>query len=171
MGNDCDLIRNFLMLKNHLQSSIIKKAEVYLHYKFDDPFIKHAFLQELYNLVRREMIDMSPSFPHDLLPKCKMRIFPETLDVEITVQNYLNMKKDLLFLGSIDINDKPHDFYIKDNQNIAYDHMFFARYGNDNLKVHSGSQQAVDEYMLGVESPLSIAYALAIEDGLIVGEE
>ena len=166
-----DIQKSFSVIRKHLQISLYKKAEFFLQYEMIDPYIKFTFLTGIYNILKKEMIRLYPDFPLKFLPQCKMRIFAETLDVEIAVQNYMNYKKDLIFLGCININNIAHDLYIKDTKNIAYDQMFFARYGNDKYQVHSGSKQAVDEYMLGIESPLSIAYSLALEDGLIAEEE
>jgi len=60
--------------------------------------------------------------------------------------------------------------YYKSSYNPGYEHLFIVRYGQDEDQYFVGAKNAAAEYYLNQETPLSIAYELAIEFGYI-GEE
>ena len=45
--------------------------------------------------------------------------------------------------------------------------MFVAKYGHGFDEYYSGSKTAEAEYYMGMPTPLSIAYGMALEDGVI----
>ena len=159
-------IKLFEEARNHLMQTVQKKVEVYLTGMWD-PHIKYVIIRETLNLIHRELEELFPTLPPKYFPQCKFRIFEEEKHIEVGIQNYLNRETDLKFLGTNDISSTSFDYYMRDSWDPMFDYIFTARYGHDYECEHRGSKTAEVEYFMGVITPLSVAYGMAVEDGFI----
>jgi len=165
MGMD-DLVGSFVEARDYVISTLPMKLEIYLLGVWD-VFTKHTLIKETVNLIERELIEVFPHIPPKYLPKCRFRIFEETLEIEAGIQNYYNREPELSFLGTSNVGIELFDFYYRYSYDPGFDYMFIARFGHENDNYYMGSKTAKAEYYLGQQTPLSYAYALAIEDGFI----
>jgi hypothetical protein len=70
-------------------------------------------------------------------------------------------------MGSALIGDESFDCYIRKSYDPNFNYIFISRYGHEESSYYLGSKTAEAEYYLGQATPLSVAYAIAIEDGFI----
>ena len=97
--------------------------------------------------------------PAEYLPKYIVQLNPT---IEIAIQYYFNSNTDLLFLGQRLMNLEPFDFY-KDEENN-----FYCRYGHIEENVFMGNKVTCQaEYYIYNQSPLGVAYEIALDGGFI----
>lgn len=161
-----DVVASFIKIRDHVLSTMPSKIETYLAGAWD-PFIKHLLIKETIDIIEKELIELFPDFPRKYLPRCRFRIFEEAMKVQAGIQYYYNKSPELVFLGTSNIGDELFDCYYRNSYDPQFDYMFIARYGHDEDKYYMGSKTAQAEYYLGQDTPLSLAFGLAIEDGFI----
>jgi len=160
------LVKDFIQARDYLFETLPQKIDVYLMGVWD-PIVKHSLVKETVDIIENELIELFPSLPFEYLPKCRFRILDEEMEIEAGVQNYYNNEPELTFLGTSIIGYEMFDFYYRGSYDPRFDYTFIARYGNEPDEYYVGSKTAEAEYYLGQQTPLSIAYSLAIEDGFI----
>jgi len=164
---EADYINQFIQARNYIHKTIAGKIETFLLCPFN-PITKHLASKETENIIREELEELYPDLPERLIPKCRFRIFEDTNEVEVGIQNYYNSEYDLIFLGTSDMGGgEIFDFYYRDSYDPRFDYVFIARYGNESNDYMIGSKTAKAEYYLGEFTPLAIAYGLALQDGFI----
>lgn len=167
----------FIDARNYLNDNLEDMIITYLCGLWD-PLTEFVILKELNKLINTDMEKMFPDLPKQFLPKYSYRIFKDTPDgedseeteveVEISVQQYLNKEIGLLFLGNYCQNDGvAYDLYCSRYYDGLNNFLFYARYGHIDNNCFTGSAEARAEYNLGVMSPLSVAYGMAVHDGYI----
>jgi hypothetical protein len=161
-----DSIKIFIEAKEYLLETIPQKIDVFLMGIWD-PIVKHSVIKETIDIIENELIELFPNLPLEYLPKCKFRIIDEDMEIEAGVQNYYNHEPGLTFLGSTMIGYEIFDCYYRDSYDPRFEYTFISRYGHEVDDYYVGSKTAEAEYYLGQQTPLSIAYGLAIEDGFI----
>ena len=159
-------INQFVQARDYVLQSLGAKIEVYLTGIWD-PFVKHIVIRETADIIEKELIELFPTLPLKYLPKCRFRVFEHEKEVEAGVQNYYNHEPDLTYLGTSMIGVEMFDCYYRGSYDPRFEYMFIARYGHKEEDYYVGSKTAAAEYYLGQQTPLSIAYGLAIEDGFI----
>ena len=132
-----------------------------------DPHIKFVIVKETCNLIQNDLKNRFPDLPTDLLPKVKFRVFEEDMNIECGIQKYINLEKNLQFLGTSGIHGVLYDLYVRESYDPRFDYVFVARYGHEHDSYFSGSKTAKAEYYLGEVTPLSIAYGMAKDDGYL----
>ena len=157
----------FCKARAYLFGTLQSKVEVFMTYGFDDPFIKHTIVKETELIIQRELQDKFPELPDEYYPKCKFKIFEEDCEIEVGVQNYFTSESSLIFLGTNNIDNTTFDYYMRKTWDEREDYMYIARYGHARDSKFSGVKVPEAEYYLGQTTPLSVAYALAVEDGFI----
>lgn len=161
-----ELINEFQQVREYIHSNVATSVEVFMTGMWD-PIMKHIIIKETQELLRKEVIRVFPNFPKEYIPRIRFKIFEEEHNIEVGIQNYINTERDLIFLGTNDIGSTAFDYYVRDSWDPRFKHVFMARYGHGNTCVYKGSKTAEAEYMLGVITPLSVAYGMAMEDGFI----
>lgn len=163
----------FIDAKNYLIESIEPMITTYLC-NIWDPLIEHILIKEINSLIKNDLKREFPDLPKELRPKYIYRIHDDedekNADVEICIQQFLNKEKGLLFLGNyMSSNDlePSYDLYCTPYYDGLNDFLFYARYGHTPENFMTGSSDARSEYYLGVVSPLSVAYGMAVHDGYI----
>lgn len=136
-----------------------------------DPLITYIIAKEIDSLMTDEVIEKFPELPNRLQPRFKYRVF-ETEDkdganIEVNIQKYINTDYDLSYLGAVGIGSVLYDLYHRDAYDGSNDKYFIARYGHDYNSYFAGSKTAEAEYYLGAMTPLSVAYRMAMDDGII----
>ena len=159
-------VNQFVQARDYMLGNLEQKIEVYLTGVWD-PFVKHVIIRETLDIIEKELIELFPSFPLKYLPRCRFRIFEHEGEIEAGVQTYYNHEPELTFLGSTLIGYEAFDCYYRGSYDPRFDYMFVARYGHKEDDYYVGSKSAAAEYYLGQQTPLSLAYGLAIEDGFI----
>jgi len=157
----------FIEARDYLVSTIEEKANIYLSGMWD-PLSRFILIRETYKVINRELHDKFPDLPKEYLPQCKIRVDEESLSLEIGIQVYLNQDPKTIFLGNIDTAGVNYDLYYRESWDPNFKYVFIARYGHDPISVLKGSKTPAAEYMMGIQSPLSIAYHLALEEGIMV---
>jgi hypothetical protein len=132
-----------------------------------DPYCKYIIIKETNQIIDNELHTKFPDLPKNYLPKVKFRILEDDSMTEVNIQNFYNTDSHLEFLGSVGIGDEMFDLYYRESFDPRFDYVFLARYGNDFEEYYSGSKTAEAEYYMGLATPLSIAYGMAVDDGII----
>ena len=161
-----DLIELYCQARDYLLENLTQKIEVYLTGVWD-PFVKHILIRETVDIIENELIELFPDLNLRYLPKCRFRMFEEDMEIEAGVQNFYNHEPELTFLGSSIIGYEAFDCYYRGSYDPRFDYMFISRYGHAVDDYFVGSKTAEAEYYLGQQTPLSLAYGLAIQDGFI----
>jgi len=156
----------FIEARNHLISTLEDKANIYLSGIWD-PISSFVLIRELNKVIANELNDLFPDIPKESLPQCKFKINDEVLDLEVGVQEYLNNEPNSIFLGNIGMSGINYDLYCRDSWDPNFQYIFIARYGHDPISVLKGSKTPAAEHMMGIQSPLSIAYNIALEEGFM----
>jgi len=161
-----DTIDQYIKIRSYVLSSVTEKLQTFLIDKLD-PLIKHVITREIYEMVNKELVEKFPDFPKHLFPQMRIKIDEEEKDITVGIQTYLNEDPSLNFLGVSDMDDATYDFYVGDCFDSRADHKLVARYGHYAHNLYEGTRTAESEYFLGMFTPLSVAYGMAIEDGFI----
>ena len=89
------------------------------------------------------------------------------MNIECGIQNYMNCDPHAVFLGTAAFMNALFDFYYRIAYDSRFDYVFIARYGHTADSYFQGSKTAKVEYKTGQQTPLSVAYGMALEDGYI----
>jgi len=161
-----DNIELFQKARDYLVKSIEPTIETYLTGIWD-PHIKYIIIKETYELINRDLKREFPELPKCLYPKVKFRIYEDDLSIECGIQKYINLEKNLQFLGITSIGGVLYDLYMRESFDPNSDFLFLARYGHEEDSYFSGAKTAEAEYYLGQVTPLSVAYGTALDDGYL----
>jgi len=160
------MIVRFETVRDYLENNLDEKLEFFLTEIFD-PITKANLISGLYTTINYELHYMFPDFPVTLLPKVKLKVLESELAVEKDVQYYLNTNERLIFLANVEINHKIYDLYYRRSYDPTITYVFFARYGHKENETIKGSRTAAQEYLSGKPTPLSIAFQIAQEEGIV----
>ena len=161
-----DYVEEYINIRMRLCSHIHEMAEVYLTGCWD-PMMIHIIIKELKQIIVKELSHEYPDFPIEYLPKVKIKVDTDSQFIEIGVQEYFNETPDLIFLGNIEHDYVIYDLYCRDSWDPYFSHVFYARNGHEENAYEKGSKEPAAEYMMGIMTPLSIAYSFAIDEGFI----
>ena len=162
-----DLIQDYIEIKNRLQQILREMIQVYLSEIWDNEFVYAHIMKEMEKLIKTELVHEFPDFPVDYLPQVKLRFDSDEQMIEAGIQQFLNQDRDFIFLGNADLGPDNYDFYCKKSLDPRFDYIFYARYGHSRGSVFKGAQEAAADYMTGKQTPLSVAFGMAVEDGFI----
>ena len=161
-----DYIEEYIKIRYKLREQLQTMIEVYLSGTWD-PLMKHYIIKELQQLVVKQLSYEFPDFPVPYLPHIKIRFDNDIHFVEASVQEYLNTDSSLIFLGNAEYDSCVHDLYCRESWDLRFSHVFYTRYGHEEYAFEKGSKKPAAEYMMGISTPLSMAYELAINEGYI----
>jgi hypothetical protein len=170
-----DYVDQFIGARDYLQSNLQEMITTYLCGLWD-PLIEFIILKELNTIIEKDLESRFPDLPEDLRPKYAYRVFRDEsetedqvdVEVEISVQHYFNQEKGLMFLGNYcEYDGVPYDLYCSPYYDGLNNFLFYARYGHTEDSVFTGAAEARAEYNLGIMTPLSVAYGMAVHDGYI----
>lgn len=159
-------IKLFCQARQYLVESIAPMIETFLTGIWD-PHIKYTLVRDTTNIIETDLCQRFCDIPKKHLPRVKFRIHDQDELTEVSIQNHYNTEPLLAFLGSAGIGDELFDFYYRGAFDPRFDYVFVARYGHGFEEYYSGSKTAEAEYYMGMPTPLSIAYGMALEDGVI----
>jgi hypothetical protein len=159
-------IAQFIQARDHVLGTVAQKIEVYLT-RMWNPLVKYTLIKETIDIIQNELIELFPDLPCEYLPRCRFRIFEKDMHIEAGIQNYYNHEPKLTFLGTTTIESETIDCYFRSSYDPGFNYVFIARYGHERDNYYYGSKTAEAEYFLGQQTPLSVAYGLAVEDGFI----
>lgn len=159
-------IELFQEARQHLVEAVEPMLEIYLCGIWD-PYCKYVLMRETDKLIDKQLSEQFPNLSKKYLPKVKFRIIENEELTEVNIQNYYNAESFLIFLGSVGMSDELYDLYYREAFDPRFDYVFVARYGHGFEEYYSGSKTAEAEYYMGMATPLSIAYGMAMEDGVI----
>jgi len=160
------IINDFIEIRDFLLDSIDDKLDFYLKDLWD-PISSHILIDHFYKVVEKDLHNIFPFFPKEFLPKIKLRLNYDDQTIEKSTQRFLNKEKYFIFLANVDIEQENYDLYYKTSFDPRKPYVFFARYGHKNSSILKGSKSAAAEYFMGKHTPLSIAYHIAHEDGVL----
>jgi len=160
------LIKNFIKIRDFLSETIGKQLLFYLAEMWD-PANSYVLIRETINLLRQDLINRFPTFPPEYLPQIKLKVVPEEYLIEKNVQFYFNQDSNLKFLACVDIDSSNYDLYYKKSFDLRTPYIFVAKYGHYKSSILKGSKTAAKEYLLGKQTPLSLAYYIAHQEGII----
>lgn len=161
-----DEIERFQEVREYLMSLIDPMIDVYLS-KLWDPLCSIHLIKEIYKILNRQLLAEFPDFPPEYLPQCRIKIYEED-NMDIFIQNYFNEDSSLVFLGCVEYGIILHDlYYYKPSFDFMYDFKVIERHGHSSDATSEGSKTAAADYYLGKMHPLSVAYQMSVEDGLI----
>jgi hypothetical protein len=177
---DNSFIDKFIEARDYLSENLESMITTYLCGLWD-PLIEFVILKELNSIIDNSLENMFPDLPKHMVPKYCYRIFKDAsyddseddeensdVEVEISVQRYLNKQRGLMFLGNYcEYSGVAYDLYCAPYYDGLNNFLFYARYGHVEENCYTGSAEARAEYNLGVMTPLSVAYGMAVHDGYI----
>ena len=138
-----------------------------------DPWMVTIVKIELDRLINRTLIREFPGLPLHLIPRYTSRVLKnvggKNFAVDLSIQHYVNEKKGLSFLGNHIHGDVCHDLYCAPYYDGTNTFIFYARYDHRLDSFTCGASSARSQYHLGLGSPLSVAYGMAVHDGYING--
>jgi len=161
-----DIVENYCKIRDYLEIHTPQKIKIFLTDSWN-PIVKNSLIKSVMDLIENELLEKFPDFPEIYLPRCRFRINEEEDSVEVGIQQYLNHEPESTFLGSVCLGNELFDCYIRSSYDPRFNYIFTSRYGHGKDDYYSGSKTAEAEYYLGQYTPLSIAYAIAYEDGFI----
>lgn len=161
-----DLINDFIEIREFLFNSIGEKLDFFLKDLWD-PLSNHILIKEIYKLINNDLNNIFPSFPKEYLPKVRLRLIYEEFIIEKSLQYFLNRDTNLIFLGNADVGSENYDLYYKKSFDPTRPYIFFARFGHQEESIIQGSKTAATDYFTGKYTPLSLAYHIAHEDGVV----
>ena len=156
----------FIEARNYLISTLEEKVNVYLSGIWD-PLSTFVLIRETNKVIEKELKSLFPDIQEEYLPKCKFKVRAEDHELEVGVQEYLHNEPNSTFLGNIEMTGVNYDLYCRNSWDPNFQYVFIARYGHDSISFLKGSKTAAAEYMMGIQSPLSIAYNIALEEGFM----
>lgn len=160
------LVQDYINVRDFLLSSIDEKLEIFLT-DIWDPLCKFVLIKEVYKVIENDLHQVFPNFPRKYLPKVRLKVVDEEHMIEKHVQSFFNSNIRLKLLANIDIGPETYDLYYRESFNPTTPYVFFAKYGHDAECMMKGSKTAAAEYFLGKCTPLSVAYQIAYEEGVI----
>jgi len=161
-----DYIEQYIEIRDRLMCKLQSMMEVYMTGMWD-PLMRFIIIKELQQLIVSELSGEFPDFPIKYLPKIKIKVDESIFFIEAGVQMYLNTTGGLTFLGNVDHGGVSYDLYCRDSWDPSFSHVFYARYGHEEDSFEKGSKQPAAEYMMGMMTPLSIAYGFAVDEGYV----
>jgi hypothetical protein len=162
-------VKHFIDARNYLNDNLEEMIKVYMSGIWD-PLVEHVILKELNRIIETDLDRMFPDLPMKLKPKYSYRLLSEkdeVVEVELSVQQYLNVESGLKFLGNYSESGVPYDLYCAPYYDGINNFLFYARYGHLYENFMTGANDARDEYNLGLITPLAVAYGMAVHDGYI----
>jgi hypothetical protein len=161
-----DLYKQFCEIRDFMLSNLQIKLNTFFCDAFD-AFNSHILCTETVKIIKQEAVNEYPEYPIQYFPKCKIKCNVEERSLEIGIQEYFDPDLSLIFLANVEIEGIKYDLYCRLSSHPSFQYDFIARHGHaPNMKVE-GSKTAAAEYMLGWSTPLSIAFAFAIEEGFV----
>jgi hypothetical protein len=170
------LLDQFMEARHYLNENLESMIVTYLCGLWD-PLIEFVILKELNTIIDTDLRKLFPSLPVHAIPKYAYRVFRDEpnekeenvdVEVEISIQQYLNLERGLMFLGNLCREDSTaFDLYCTPYYDGLNNFLFYARYGHTEDNCFTGSAEARSEYHLGIITPLSVAYGMAVHDGYI----
>lgn len=131
-----------------------------------DPIVSFSVMKEVNRLFNSLTEKEYPTFPKQLLPKFKLIIDDEDY-IRGGVQKYLNIEKQLIFLGHTLVNNFSYDLYCRKSIDPRFNYVLYAKYGHKQNEIYKGARQAASEYLEGKETPLATAFKYAVYAGYI----
>ena len=162
--SDTNLIEDFSTARDYLLDIIQPSLEVYVCGIFD-PLNMFCLLRDIKKVMHTHLQEVVPDLPKEFYPQLLLSADEDSKVFEFCIQNYLNKVPSLKFLGACEYGGVLHDMYYSDLCDI--EPWFVSRYGHSDENEFSGATAARSEYHLGITSPLSIAYQMAIDNGCI----
>lgn len=163
MNNYIDL---FCKARDYLNENLQQTMETFMCGTYD-AFSAHQIITQTGHIINKDIQIKFPNLPEQYIPKCKFKIYPGDHTVECGIQSYFNTDLQLIFLGNVEIDSVSHDLYCKRSIDHRFDYFFIAKYGHQDDMKHEGSKTAAAEYMLGMSTPLSIAFQFAVREGYV----
>ena len=91
----------------------------------------------------------------------------EFFSIEVNIQSFFNQDINLVFLANVDFNSENYDLYYRESYDPGVTHVFFAKFGHSPDLIIKGARTAAAEYFMGKQTPLSLAYHIAHEEGVV----
>lgn len=161
---------NYIELFTQARDYLVERAEPLLktyYCNIWDPLSKFVIFREMQNILKNEIRELAPDLPEHMRPQIKFRVWEEDLELGVAVQQHLNKERNLTYLGTADIFPVLYDLYYTQAFDGSKNLMFVCKYSHlDNDRI-SGCKSAEAEYYLGAHTPLSVAYAIALDEGII----
>jgi len=161
-----DNLDTFIGARDYLVKNIDPTIQAYLCGIWD-PYSRFIIAREINSMISKELIEKFPELPEHLQPRFKYRVHEKDSEIEINIQKYICTDCNLEYLGAIGISSVLYDLYYRDAYDGTDDKYFIARYGHIYDSYFSGTKTAEAEYYMGQATPLSVAYGMAINDGII----
>lgn len=159
-------IEEYIKIRSCLLNKLQQMIEVYLSEVFD-PFIQYIITRNFQRVINEILSYDFPDFPSEFLPSVKIRMNNNTYFIEADVQIYLNKDPSLIYLGNTNHNNCQYDLYCRESWDLSVSHVFYARNGHEDSSFEKGASEPAAQYMMGIKTPLSIAYSLAVDEGYI----
>jgi hypothetical protein len=161
---------NYIELFTQAKDYLIERAEPLLmtyYCNIWDPLSKFVIFREMQKILKNEIKELVPDLPEHMRPQIRFRVWEEDSELGVAVQQYVNKERNLNYLGSAEIFPVTYDLYYTKSFDGSSNPLFVCKYSHLDEDRISGCRTAEAEYYLGAHTPLSVAYAVALDEGII----
>lgn len=159
-----DNVKQFLQIRDILFQKLTESMDVYFCGVWD-PLCEFQIMKETSRLINESLKEQFPNFLPEFFPKFKFKRDANDLKiVEVMIQEYFNDHRGLNYIGSCIVDQHVHDMYVRNSYGIGT-YMLVVKYGHDSDSIASGGEQAEAEYLNGMQTPLAMAYRVALDEG------
>jgi len=162
------LINQFIDIRAYLEKNVDDILDVFLVLPYEPPtaLVIYNLSKEVSKVIENTLHNKFPNFPKELLPKVKFKVEPNEQTIQVDIQSFFNEDSKLSFLANTDVGTKNYDLYYKKSYDIYVPYTFYAKYDHSLESVIKGSRTAAEEYITGKNTPLSVAFEIAQEEGV-----
>jgi hypothetical protein len=161
-----DIISDFEKARDFISDKVDEYAGIFVPIGLD-AINKLNVIRGLQIIARQELKAQFPSLPEILYPKFVFKIHEEDMEVEVSIQCFINKTPSLTYLGSCDFEEQTYDLYYDQLSTQIMFPTVLAKYDHEDHCYITGSKSAEVDYQMQTVTPLSIAYKMAVDDGYI----
>lgn len=161
-----DLIEQFSAARDLLFETMRESLPVYFSALFD-PVCEHLVERESCRIAEDRVREFFPELPEQYFPQFRIKRSEDNPDcMDVMVQQYFCRSNGLKYLGTAGLDDELFDVYVRDPA-FMDEISILVKYGHEPDEVLTGTERAYHEYSMGMYTPLSVAYQMAMDEGLI----
>jgi hypothetical protein len=163
---DNELLNQFNLIKQTILENLNSHMSI-MECHIWDPICGLVAIREIKKYINIEIQNIFPDFPIEYIPQIFFKFESSEENLEVGVQTYFNDSQNLVYIGTCEFDAVLYDMYYENSYEPYAKFNFIAKYGNDPENKISGGREAANDYLQGKSTPLSLAFQLAIDMGIV----
>jgi hypothetical protein len=161
-----DIFEQFSAARDMIFETLRESLPIYFSILFD-PMCEALIERETCKIAFETVQECFPDLPEQYIPQFRIkRSADDPESMEIMVQQYFCRSCGLRYIGTAGLDNELFDVYIRD-PSVIDGVSILVKYGHDPKDVLTGTERAYHEHSMGMYTPLSVAYQMAMDEGLI----